>query len=188
MFAVVLLGALFLQPPPRLVEAQALVDLGKLSEAEAAVRRYLDTNRESADGHYLLAYILFREQNPKASIEEYTAATRYRAPSPLDWRVVGCDYFLLEDYASADKWLTKSVETDPRDAVARYFLGRAKYNQKRFEEAVSNFAECLKLDPTYVGAADNLGLAYEGLGKTVEAIEAYKRAIATASGPDWKAN
>ena len=188
MFAVVLLGALFLQPPPRLVEAQALVDLGKLSEAEAAVRRYLDTNRESADGHYLLAYILFREQNPKASIEEYTAATQYRAPSPLDWRVVGCDYFLLEDYASADKWLTKSVETDPRDAVARYFLGRAKYNQKRFEEAVSNFAECLKLDPTYVGAADNLGLAYEGLGKMDEAIEAYKRAIATASGPDWKAN
>jgi len=185
MFAVVFFGALFLQAGP-LVQLQALVDQGKLADAESAVRQYLEANRNSADAHYLLAYILFREQNPKASIEEYTASARYRAPGALDLKVMGCDYFLLEDYGNADKWLTDSVKMNPRDAITQYFLGRSKYNEKHFDEGVRAFKECLRLDPKYVGAADNLGLAYEGLGKTEEAIEAYKTAIAAANGADAK--
>ena len=50
--------------------------------------------------------------------------------------MIGSDYFLLEDYAAADKWLTRSVELDPGDPMAQYYLGRAKYNEKRFEDAV----------------------------------------------------
>jgi len=163
---------------PALLEAQRLADLGKLSDAENAVRQYLGTNASSADAHYLLSYILFREQNPKASIAEYTEAARYRAPSALDLEVIGCDYLQLEDYAAAGQWLTKSVGLNPENAAAQYFLGRAKYNEKRFEEAVAAFTECLKLDPNNIKAADNLGLSYEGLGKTEDALAAYRKAIA----------
>jgi tetratricopeptide (TPR) repeat protein len=189
MLAVVLFGALFLQAGPAaapLSEAQALLDQGKLSESESAVRRYLETNRDSADAHYLLAYILFREQNPKASIEESTAGARYRAPRAPDLKVIGCDYFLMEDYSNADKWLTSSAKMNPRDAITQYFLGRSKYNERHFDEAVSAFTECVRLDPKNVGAVDNLGLAYEGLGKIEEAIEAYKNAVAAANGADAK--
>jgi tetratricopeptide (TPR) repeat protein len=206
MVPAVLLAALLLQagaqeapvPPhpvssgeePALLEAQRLADRGKLSDAESAVRRYLETYASSADGHYLLSYILFREQNPKASIAEYAEAARYRAPSALHLEVLGCDYLLLEDYSAADRWLTKSVGINPDNAAAQYFLGRAKYNEKRFDEAVRAFTKCLKLDPQNVKAADNLGLAYEQLEKTEEALETYRRAIAldtavprTNSGP-----
>ena len=34
----------------------------------------------------------------------------------------------------------------------------------------------LEIDPRYAQAHNNLGVAYEALGKTDEAIEAYKRA------------
>jgi len=169
-------------PEAALVQAQSLLDSGKLQDAESAVRRYLEKNEGSADGHYLLGYILFRQTNPKASLEEYTKGARYRPPSQLDFEVMGCDYFLLEDYAAADQWLTKSVELDPRDARARYYLGRTKYNEKRFDEAVRAFTECLKLDASNVKAADNLGLAYEGLGKTEEALAAYRNAVALDAG------
>jgi len=174
-----------LQQSP-LTGAQALLDQGKLREAEAAARGYVEANRDSADAHYLLAYILFKEQKPKESIEEYTAGGKYRAPGALEAKVIGCDYFLLEDYSTADQWLTKSVEMNPRDPITRYFLGRTKYNERHFVEAARNFEECLKLDPKYVGAADNLGLAYEGLGKIDEAIDAYRKAIAAAHGADAK--
>jgi tetratricopeptide (TPR) repeat protein len=187
MVPAVVLAAFFLQAgvrrtsvsqEPALLEAQRLADLGKLSDAEVALRRYLETHASFADAHYLLSYILFREQNPKASIAEYTEGSRYRAPSALDLEVIGCDYLLLEEYAAADQWLTKSVGLNPTDAAAQYFRGRAKYNEKRFDEAAGAFTECLKLDPTNVKAADNLGLSYEGLGKTEEALVAYRRAIA----------
>ena len=189
MLAAAFLGAMFLQAAPvPLAHAQALLDQGKVGDAENAVRGYLETHQDSPDARYLLAYILFRELKPKESIEEYTAGTQYRPPAALDLEVLGCDYFLMEDYVSAGKWLAKSLELNPRNAVARYFLGRAQYSQKQFQEAVKNFTECLKLDPKYVGAADNLGLAYEGLGKIDDAIQAYKRAIATSGRPDWKPN
>jgi len=181
MLGAVLLGALLMQAgqaPAPLAEAQAFLDHGKLGEAESAVRGYLAGHTDSAEAHYLLGYILFKEQNPRASLEQYTEGARYREPSALDLEVIGCDYFLMEDYLAADQWLTKAVERNPGDAGAQYFLGRTKYNEKRFEEAVRAFTECLKLDPNNVKAADNLGLSYEGLGKTEDALAAYRSAVA----------
>jgi len=87
MLGVVLLGAFFLQASPTpasLADAQVLLDQGKLSQAESAVRGYLEGHTDSADAHYLLGYILFKEQNPKASLEQYTEGARYREPSALD--------------------------------------------------------------------------------------------------------
>ncbi len=166
------------QTEPALAEAQSLLGAGKLQDAEGAVRRYLEKNENSADVHYLLGYILFRQANPKASLEEYRKGAFHRAPSALDCEVMGCDYFLLEDYAAADRWLTESVELEPRNAGAHYYLGRTKYNEKRFDEALRAFTECLKLDTKNVKAADNLGLAYEGLGRTEDALAAYRNAVA----------
>jgi tetratricopeptide (TPR) repeat protein len=169
-------------PEPALLEVQALVDAGNLSDAESAARRYLETSRSSADAHYLLGYILFREGNPKPSLAEYTEGARFRAPSALDMEVIGSNYFLLEDYAAADLWLTKSVELAPGDAHAKFYLGRAKYNQKRFADAARIFAECLELDSRNGRTADYLGLSYEALGRTEDAFAAYRRAIALDAG------
>jgi tetratricopeptide (TPR) repeat protein len=165
-------------PEPALLEVQSLIDAGKLNDAESAARRYLETHQSSADAHYLLGYILFREGNPKLSLAEYTEAARYRAPGPLDLEVIGSDYFLMEDYAAADTWLTKSVELAPGDAHARYYLGRAKYTRKRFADAIPIFAECLKVDPRNAKAADYLGRSYEALGRTEDALAAYRTAVA----------
>src|SRR5690242_21377484 len=135
MFAPVLILLLLLQaspPDPELLTAQSLIDAVKLNEADAVVRKYLKLHADSPDAHYLLAYILFREGDPKSSLTEFNEGARYRAPGPLDMQVAGSDYFLIEDYGSADKWLTNSVERNPKDATALYFLGRTKYNEKRF--------------------------------------------------------
>jgi tetratricopeptide (TPR) repeat protein len=170
------------QPEPALLEVQALLDAVKLSDAESANRQYLETHVSSADAHYLLGYILFREAKPKLSLAEYTDGARYRPPAALDLEVIGNDYFLLEDYPAADKWMTKAVELDPADALAQFYLGRAKFNEKHFEEAIHAFTECLKLQPANVQAADNLGLSYAALGKTEDALRAYRAAVASDTG------
>ena len=155
-------------------QIQTLVEAGKLTEAEAAARQYLDAHKTSADAHYLLGYILFKEDKPQLSLAEYAAGAHYHAPGALELEVIGSNYFLLENYATADKWLTQSVEKNPNNPLALYLLGRAKYNRKHFEEAVHFFTECLKLDPKNVEAEDNLGLSYEALGQTDDALAAYR--------------
>jgi tetratricopeptide (TPR) repeat protein len=164
-----------------LAEARALTESGKLAEAEQTVRRYVGTHANSAEAHFLLGYILFKQQRAEASLAEYTEGAKYRVPGALDLAAVAGDYVLLNDYSDADKWFTKSVEWDPNNLQTLYYLGRTKYNENRFEEAVAAFQQCLKMDPKNVKAEDNLGLSYQGLGKMDDAIAAYRTAISWES-------
>jgi tetratricopeptide (TPR) repeat protein len=166
-------------PDTPLAEARSLLELGKFADAEQVTRRYLEVHKSSADGHYLLGYILFKKQDAKASLAAYTEAARYRKPSAADLEAVAGDYVLLKDYPDADKWFTKALEWNPKDSLGWYYLGRTKYNENRFDEAVTAFEECLKLDPRNIKAEDNLGLSFEGLNQIEKAMDAYRTAI------DW---
>lgn len=193
-----------------LAQAKTLLDQGQTDDADRAVREYLETHPGSADAHFLRGYILFRqiqthaasgnaapesyrepgiaapdaaflEATAKASLAEFTEGAKYRAPSPFDLKIVALDYVLLHDYVDADKWLTRSLQGNLKDADGWYNLGRAKYNENRFDEAAQCFQQVLKLEPKSVKAGDNLGLSYAGLGQTDAAISAYKTAIAWQS-------
>ncbi len=171
--------AVWCQTPtaPGLAGVRALVSAGEFKEAEATVRQYLSTNQTSAEAHYLLGYILFKEQQPKESLAEYTEGAKFRKPSAADLEAVAGDYVLLKDYPDADKWFSKALEWNPQDALGWYYLGRTKYNENRFEEAVAAFQQCLKRTPRDVKAEDNLGLSYEGLNRVEDAQSAYRTAI-----------
>jgi tetratricopeptide (TPR) repeat protein len=175
------------QPEPVLVAAQAATDAGRFREAEGSVREFLKTQPDSADAQYLLAYILLKENNPRASVEAYLAAGRLRSPTPLDLAAIGSDYFLMEDYAKADSWLTKSLALEPTDSLTLYLLGRTKYNLQLFAQAVPLFNKCLVVDPNNSKAAENLGLACERLGRTEEALAAYRTAISLDGTPPQNA-
>jgi tetratricopeptide (TPR) repeat protein len=146
------------------------------------VRKYLSQRDASADGHYLLGYILSHEVKPKESLAEYTRAAQLRPPTANDLKVVAVDYVLLGDFVDADRWLTKALSWNPSDADGWYYLGRTKYNENRFSEAIDAFQSCLKLDAHNVKAEDNLGLCYEGLNQPQQAIQAFQTAIAWQAG------
>ena len=201
-----------------LADAKSLFEQAKFSEADRAVRQYLKDHPNSAEAHFLLGHILFREiqaqakaletsfpsqthgplasattmsSNPsdvtvskaakemaQASLEEFTAGAKFHNPSAADLKIVSFDYVLLADYPEADKWLTRMLEWAPSDSEGWYYLGRTKYNENRFAEAINAFQRCLKLDPQNVKAEDNLGLSLAGLGRNEEAAAAYDQAIA----------
>ncbi len=164
--------------PDRLSSAQTLLNMGLFEDAEKVVRQFLQTSPESAEGHFLLGKILFREKKPVESLAEFTAGAKYRAPSAIEFEVIGMDYVLLNSLSDADKWFTRAVDADPGNALGWYYLGRTKYNENRFEEAVQAFEKCLALDQRDVKAEDNMGLSYEGLGDYEKAADAYGKAIA----------
>ena len=174
---------------PELFRARTLLAQGNVQDAENAAREYVSAHKDSADGHYLLGLILFRKADARESLAEYTQGAKYRTPSAFDLLIVGSDYVELGDYADADRWFSKSLEFNPDDVRAWYYLGRAKYNENRFEEAIAAFQRCLQLDPKHVKAEDNLGLSYQAVQRTEEAKQAFRNAIAwqgetpTQSGP-----
>ncbi|MDQ2711120.1 MAG: tetratricopeptide repeat protein [Acidobacteriota bacterium] len=165
-----------------LAQAKSYIAKDMLPAAETDVRSYLRGHANSAIAHFLLGYILFRQTKARESLAEYTAGAKYQMPSAADLRVVGADYVILSDFGDADKWFSKATELDPGNVLGWYYLGRTKYNENRFEEALSAFKTCLKLAPNHVRAEDNLGLTLQGLGRYDEAEQAFQNAI------DWQAN
>jgi tetratricopeptide (TPR) repeat protein len=196
------------QAKASLAEAKSLMEKGLVYDAERAARHHLESHADSAEGHFLLGYILFREiqagaagetmsegvktldvrpadpktrdEKARESLAEFTAGAQYHDPNAFDLKIVALDYVLLGDYVDADKWLTRSVAWNPQDTDAWYYLGRARYNENKFSDAISAFQQCLKLSPRSVRAEDNLGLALAGLGSNEEATAAYKQAM------DWQ--
>jgi len=70
--------------------------------------------------------------------------------------------------------LAQANETSP---LYRYWTARLDYDEELFAAAIDGFLRVLALDPTYLKAHDNLGLAQEALGRYDEAIESYREAI-----------
>ena len=122
--------------------------------------------------------VAYRDAKIKESLAEFTIGAKYRVPNAFDLKIVALDYLLLKDYIDADHWLTRSLQGDPRDAQAWYYLGRTKYSESQFREAIAAFARCLRLEPRNVQAENNVGLSYEALGQRDQATQAFKNAIA----------
>jgi tetratricopeptide (TPR) repeat protein len=165
-----------------LYQAKALVHLGDFAGAEQALRGYVSSHEDSSDAFYLLGFVLNRENRPADSLAYYTKGAAITRPTGDDLKIVGLDYVLLDDYADAIKWLEKSVEFDPKNKDAWYFLGRAYYTTTRLSDAHKAFDAVLNLDPHDVRAENNLGLVFESSSQPAAAIEAYRKAIA------WQAN
>ncbi len=169
---------------PALAPARATVHQGLWPQADQQLRQYLGTHPASAEALYLLASTLFHENKPKESLQFFTQAAAAAHPSAADLHLVALDYVLLNDYTDADKWVTESAREDPGAGETWYTMGRVKYTENRFAEAIAAFGRALQLMPRSVKSENNLGLTYEGLNQPEDAIKAYRQAIdwADASG------
>ena len=197
-----------------LARARELLEQSKLDEAEALVRKYIERHPGDSEGYFLLGLTLFRRvqsmarssgpflapgevpstaidpQKRDATIREslaaYTEGAKYGKPSADDLKVVSLDFVLVGDYASADKWLSLALEWNPADADGWDYLGRTKYSENRFDEAIQAFQKCLALRPRYALAANGVGLCYEGLNRIADALSWYQNAISWQEGSEKK--
>ena len=117
------------QPTDLLAQARSLLSSGKLSDSEASLRSYLITDPSSAEAHFLLGYVLFREQKPKDSLAEFTAGAKFRRPHADEFRIVASDYIALSDFGDADKWFSAQYQPTA-SAVATLELRRSKEHRR----------------------------------------------------------
>jgi tetratricopeptide (TPR) repeat protein len=160
-----------------LYRGKALVNLQKYDDAAAALKNYAKLHPQSDDPVYLLAYIAFREDKPKDSLQLFSDAAKLKPPGANDLMIAALDYVLLNDYAGAAHYLESSLKMNPDDIEARYHLGRVRYQQNQFDLAIAAFQEVIKRDPGNVKAHDNLGLSLQARNQIEPAIAEYRKAI-----------
>jgi tetratricopeptide (TPR) repeat protein len=162
---------------PDLTPARKAIETNDFQAAESLLKLFLSNHPGSADARYLYAYALLRLNQPQSSLAEYTRAATLRTPTSEDLTNVAQDYVLLQDLADADKWAARAVAMNAKDPDAWYALGRIRYSQNRLKDALACFQQVLALAPHSAKAENNLGLVYEGLNQTPDAILAYRQAL-----------
>ena len=170
-------GLAVAQPERELGDVRSLLAQHRLAEAEQSLHRYLELHPDSASGHFLMGYTLFSQQRAVESLAEYTAGGRYRKPGAEDLMAIAADYILLKDNEDADKWLSEVTTIQPENALAWYYLGRARFYESRYSDSADIFLRCLRLNPRDVRAETNLGLSLKEMGDETGAIAAYQQAI-----------
>ena len=164
-----------------LPQARELVRQGRITEAEAAIRRYLASGQDSEEAHVLLGLVLYQEHRPADSLGEFTKAAKMARPKASELVVVALDYLELRDLASSDRWMSMAAQMDPANGLTWRYLGGIKYSENRFAEAIDAYERCLRLRPRDVPAEDGIGRSLEGLSRDQEAEAAYRTAL------DWQA-
>ena len=161
-----------------LAAAQQLVRDGRFAQADAMLRPLIANDPKAAEPRYLLAYALLREDKPAESLKEYTSAAALRPPTAAELRSVALDYVLLKALPDADRWMSRALAMDANNAETWYAMGRLRYTEGRYSDALTCFEKTLALNPRSVKAENNLGLAYEALNRNDDAVRAYRTAIA----------
>ncbi len=168
-------------PEDTVARAHRLIDAGHPADAETLLREALRADPRSPEANAALAYCLLRENKPAEALKQYTATAALRTPDAAELVNVGQAYVLLGDMPDADRWTLRAIRMSPNDAEAWYSLGRIRFTEQRFGDALACFQRALALSPHNAKVENNLGLAEEGLNHTDEAIAAYRQAIAWES-------
>ena len=161
-----------------LAEERALLNEGRIAQAEAGLHAYLETHATSPDAHFLIGYALFKQQKAQESLAEYTAGAKFRRPVAEDFKVIASDYVLLADFSDADKWYSEAAKEQPDNADTWYLLGRTKFNENIYAGAIDDFERAIRLHPKYVEAENNAGLCWKELNDQSKARTAFETAIA----------
>ncbi len=87
------------------------------------------------------------------------------------------------DYEDALTKLQKTVDAQPDNEAARYYVGVANFNLERYPEALAAFREAEKLAPRRPGVRLYIGHIYARQGALDEAITAYQHELMKLYGP-----
>lgn len=158
---------------------------GRLSAAEAAVRRILVLHPKELDALLLLAEIhCERDQAKRAEILSRRAMLS-KPSSPIAQHRLGIAFQKQKCYEKAARCFRRAVALDRCFAEAHIDLAHALYQQGSLGQAVKSLHRALTINPSLPHAHYRLGNALWNQGQIAPAMKCYRRAIALR--PDYVA-
>ena len=115
---------------------------------------------------YLRGYCAAKRGNHSQSVSHWVDASNaspdYCFPARIEEMIV----------------LQSALSANPSDARAHYYLGNLFYDKKRYDEAIREWEQSVKLEPSFAIPWRNLGIAYFNVRKDADrALSAYENAF-----------
>ncbi len=156
-----------------------------LAESQKSLAKAIELDPEFPMAHYYLARVYLQLGNNEAAqrslkkLEQF--GSRVTGKEGLYIQVLLAQ-FVERNVEKTGGLLKKLIADYPDEKRARFDLGIYYYGMGKFEEALAEFQQTIKLDPQYGFAMNMLAYAYSQLQKYDQAIEWFKRYAKVAPG------
>ena len=160
------------------LKGHALAVIGRVDQAEVALRRSVELAPEQRIGQFLLGSFLLQRGDADGAADLLVKAARKDPPNPAIFLELADALVGVGDYGSAMQAVKAAVEAEPegadvRLAAARFYVDR----QFRVEEAVPNALEAVRLSGRSAEALSTLGWALHLSGRSTEALPLLVEAV-----------
>jgi serine/threonine protein kinase/Tfp pilus assembly protein PilF len=159
--------------------ADAYQNLNQLDKAEELLKRRITTRPDDWRGYSQLGVFYFNQADYQKAQALFEKAVSLRPNNSLDYSNLGAALIYEAKYDDASRALEASIAIRPR-YFAYQNLGVAYLRLRKFDQALKNTQEALKLDQSDYQVWGNLAEAYHYGGNKPAAQEQYKKAIAMA--------
>ena len=161
----------------------ALVDRGRYAESLEFFQRQQAADPDSATTHYNIGFALSHTGQNAAAVEELQKALALKPDYGEAYFNMANAYMALNNPAAAVDAYRHAAELMPQDRDTHHNLAVALFalssgDAALIDEALAEFKLTIALDPEYVEAYVNLGLAYVELGKPAQAMDSFRQALA----------
>lgn len=150
--------------------------LGRINEAINFERAALKLDDKNFTAHYQLGRFLLRTGDQQALVESALHLRRALEIDPREYEVrfeLLAAYRAVGDAAQALAQLNLLQDARPSDPRVTYVRGLLASDRNDLKAAVNDFREALRLDPTMLGAWQDLGIAYLKQQRWAEAVETF---------------
>ena len=155
----------------------ALMQQGKLTDAQITFQRVLDNNPHQVDALNLMGIICAQEKDFANAIVFIGRAVLINPRNPSSYYNRGLALNELGRIEVSLLDFKNAIKLNPKYTAAFNAEGNSLLDMKDINSAISSFKRALALDPNYADAWNNLGNAYS-YGKNLDdALNCYKNAI-----------
>ncbi|HEV2381210.1 MAG TPA: tetratricopeptide repeat protein [Terriglobia bacterium] len=147
---------------------------GDLKGAERAFETVTKVRPDYADGWTNVARALIQEGNTDAAKPILAKALQLNPNLASAHYFEGLAFKTDGDYAAAYQQFALAAARYPSDRVNRNQMGRMLFLERKYQEAVAEYARTLSIDPEDLEAHYNLMLCYRGLGDDPQAAREEK--------------
>ena len=163
------------------VLARVKSELGEKDQAERLARRALEQEPKRADIMEFMARLLILEDRMEEAAGFLKRALELQPALPGGQRQLGMALDRLGDHEGARKAFEIGIHLAPKDATARFLLGRLLLDQGQVQEAARHLELACQLDPNEAGAFYLLAQVQQRLGdfdaarRSLQAFQQLKR-------------
>lgn len=173
------------------LETEALANLaakafakGRYTAAEQLYRTLYDSNPDHVAGLVNLGTILLYRNKCEESLQYFSRASRLAPDLALSYYMAGISAYRLDRMEEAGALFTRTVELDPGNAEAFFYLANIEGVNGQYDRALKHFAAALKLKPGLGDAHYNMARLYAETKKIPDAARSYDRAVKNGAEPD----